>query len=410
MRLYLAGQQHFGNRGCEALVRSTVSMLHAQFGSVEVLCPSVSPDLDAKQWPQAKDLGVRFVRSAPYPGKLRWWYRAVRGMPPLKSAWIPRSYPLPADIQSDVKQCDAVIQIGGDNISLDYTPAGLIGNTAFSEMFMSRGIPNVLWAASVGPFSKEPAIENYMSGFLNRLKLVTIRETITADYLRDIGVVDNVRMVADPAFLLEPEPFDIDGIFPREQGNGVLGLNLSPLVTQFGPARKNSEGVYSEIIDFVRTVIDRYGFSVLFIPHVDPLDGSLQKSDTGFMAPLVQRLADDRISLAPRTLNAAQLKYLISQCRFFMGARTHSTIAGFSTGVPTASISYSIKARGLNKDIFDHERFVIPARDLTSAKLQATIDALVEEETGIRAHLASRIPEIRKRSFLSALHLAESLV
>jgi polysaccharide pyruvyl transferase WcaK-like protein len=386
-------------------------MLNDQFGKVEVLCPSISPDLDAKQWPQANDLGVRFVRSAPYSGKLRWWYRAVRGLPLLKSVWIPRSYPLPADIQSDVRKCDAVLQIGGDNISLDYTPAGLIGNTAFSEMFMSQGIPNILWAASVGPFSKEPAIEHYMSGFLNRLKLVTIREAITADYLRGIGVVDNVRMVADPAFLMTPEAFDVEEILPKERGNGVLGLNLSPLVTKFGAAHTSSEDVYSEIVDFVRAVSDRYGFSVLFIPHVDPLDGSLQKSDTAFMTPLFQRLADmgDRVNLAPRTLNAAQLKYLISQCRFFMGARTHSTIAGFSTGVPTASISYSIKARGLNKDVFGHERFVIPANNLTSMTLQATIQTLVEEEASIRAHLLNRIPEIRKRSVLSAAHLAESL-
>lgn len=409
MKFYLAGQQHFGNRGCEALVRSTVLMLNARFGEVEVLCPSISPDLDAKQWPQAGDLGVRFVRSAPASGKVRWWYRAVRGFPTLTSAWIPKSYSLPAAVRADVQQCDAVIQIGGDNISLDYTPAGLIGNTAFSEMFMSQGIPNVLWAASVGPFAKEPAIESYMSGFLNRLTLITIREAITEDYLRSIGVSDNVRMVADPAFLLEPEAFDAQNALPKEQENGILGLNISPLVTKFGASRL--EQAYSEISGFVRTVVERYGLSVLFLPHVDPLDGSLQKSDTAFMSPLLQGFADigGRVKLAPRTLNAAQLKYLISQCRFFIGARTHSTIAGFSTGVPTASIAYSIKARGLNREVYGHERFVIPANNLTACSLQRVFETLVEEEASIRATLLARVPELRKRALLSASHLEASL-
>jgi len=115
------------------------------------------------------------------------------------------------------------------------------------------------------------------------------------------------------------------------------------------------------------------------------------------------------ISLAPRTLNAAQLKYLISQCRFFMGARTHSTIAGFSTGVPTASIAYSIKARGLNRDIFGHERYVIPTKALAASSLTSCLETLIAEEDAIRAHLAATVPDIRKRSALSAAYLAERL-
>ena len=35
-RLYLSGQNNFGNRGCEALVRSTLELLKAEFGDVEV--------------------------------------------------------------------------------------------------------------------------------------------------------------------------------------------------------------------------------------------------------------------------------------------------------------------------------------------------------------------------------------
>ena len=60
---YLSGQRTFGNRGCEAIVRSTVALLRAQFGDVRILVPSVDVERDRAQWPDAAEQGVRFVRA-----------------------------------------------------------------------------------------------------------------------------------------------------------------------------------------------------------------------------------------------------------------------------------------------------------------------------------------------------------
>ena len=46
------------------------------------------------------------------------------------------------------------------------------------------------------------------------------------------------------------------------------------------------------------------------------------------------------------------MKYIISECRFFIGARTHSTIAAYSTAVPTLVLSYSEKSLGIAEDLF----------------------------------------------------------
>ena len=50
--------------------------------------------------------------------------------------------------------------------------------------------------------------------------------------------------------------------------------------------------------------------------------------------------------------NCMQLKYDISKCRFFVGARTHATIAAYSTCVPTLVVGYSVKSRGIARDLF----------------------------------------------------------
>src|SRR4051812_585579 len=62
-RFYLTGQRTFGNRGCEAIVRSTVGLLKARFGQVEVMVPSADIRLDSAQWPEAADSGVKFVEA-----------------------------------------------------------------------------------------------------------------------------------------------------------------------------------------------------------------------------------------------------------------------------------------------------------------------------------------------------------
>lgn len=80
-KFYLSGQNNFGNRGCEALVRSTLQLLKTEFGDVEILVPSYRPDLDSKQWPEAEKNGCKFVRAMPFPAAIKWWGRTRKLFP-----------------------------------------------------------------------------------------------------------------------------------------------------------------------------------------------------------------------------------------------------------------------------------------------------------------------------------------
>ena len=66
-------------------------------------------------------------------------------------------------------------------------------------------------------------------------------------------------------------------------------------------------------------------------------------------------IPQEKIFVIPPIYNAPETKWIISKMKFFAGARTHSTIAALSSYVPTLSFAYSIKAKGINKDIFGHE-------------------------------------------------------
>ena len=101
-----------------------------------------------------------------------------------------------------------------------------------------------------------------------------------------------------------------------------------------------------------------------------------------------------------------QLKGYILRCRFFIGARTHATIAAYSTGVPTLVLGYSVKSRGIAKDIFGTDKgYVLPIEKLYSAEdLLESYHHLKENEAGIKNHLNSFMPSyIEKAKQISDL-------
>ena len=85
-----------------------------------------------------------------------------------------------------------------------------------------------------------------------------------------------------------------------------------------------------------------------------------------------------------------ELKGYIKRCRFFVGARTHSTIAAYSTGVPTLVTGYSVKARGIARDLFGSEQsFVLPVQELDRPEeLSQAFFWITEHEKQIREQLA----------------------
>jgi len=409
-RFYLAGQNNFGNRGCEALVRSTLEMLKAEFGEVEVLVPSYRPDLDTKQWPGAEKSGCRFVRAMPYPFELKLWGRARQVLPLIKHIYFPRCT-LPKDIERDIASCDALLVIGGDNIALDYGIESLLWHIRFAQNAQRMGKKIMVWGASIGPFTTEPAIERFVADFLRSADFITVRETISQKYLAEIGVRKNVSLVADSAFIMTPQPVDTVSFWPKGAEQGVLGFNISPLVQKFRPAGEPHHVLQQEVAGFLRDILENSSISVLLLPHVDSLDGASENSDSHYMREVLAMTGNfgERIILAPNTLNAAQLKFVLSQCTYFIGARTHATIGALSCLVPTVSIAYSIKAKGLNRDLFGNEDLVLETSLVNQVTLKKYYQILIENREKISALLRQRIPEWRDRALLSPAHLSRML-
>jgi polysaccharide pyruvyl transferase WcaK-like protein len=295
-------------------------------------------------------------------------------------------------------ECKAILSLGGDNYSLDYGIPKVF--TDLDDLVLKYKKPIIIWGASVGPFSQLPDYEKYMIEHLKKVTAIFVRESASFEYLQEKGLT-NIYRVADPAFLMKPSvPLKKDNIttdFLKE----AVGINFSPLMAKYitdGNQRKWTE-LAADIVERLSVCIKR---PIILIPHVT----SPHSNDYEFLKNVITLLKQSRnILLLSNDYDAAELKWIISQLRLFAGARTHATIAAFSSGVPTLSFSYSIKAVGLNKDIFGDVKYCLQPNELTVDNVLDKIQYMLVKNDDIRNELQEKLPNIQQMSLASAEYL-----
>ena len=101
--------------------------------------------------------------------------------------------------------------------------------------------------------------------------------------------------------------------------------------------------------------------------------------------------------------NCEELKGYIARCSFFIGARTHATIAAYSSCVPTLVVGYSIKAKGIAQDIFGKvDNYLIPVQDITSShQLTNSFSWMLNHQEEIRTNLSKTMLKYCNNSFFS---------
>jgi colanic acid/amylovoran biosynthesis protein len=412
VKLLILGHHSLANRGCEALLRSTVAMVRKQYPDAEFRVPSVAADIDRTQWPQASELGVTFIEARHSTVGLRAWARACRMMPSLL-AWPWPSVAPPFSWREHLRGCDAALAIGGDNFTLDYGLESLAFHVGLVHGVRQYGCPTVLWGASLGPFEVQTPLGRAMALHLGTLKAITLRESLSLEGWQTMGAgltpdqqpKVSARLVADPAFTLQAEPVDLAPHWP-EGTAPLLGLNLSPLTV---PGSRDAW--LDEVAGLLRHWCESNRVRVLLVPHVSARNvrgTSVHRlpatSDDDVLLDQLQfRLRGVKgVSRVP-SWNAPALKFAIASCDLFIGARTHSVIAALSSRIPSVALAYSLKARGIHRDLLGHEAGVLPLAHLSAQALDGELTALMSRAPSERQTLNERIPLWQRRA-MESLH------
>ena len=209
----------------------------------------------------------------------------------------------------------------------------------------------------------------------------------------------NTYLFCDPAFQLEVKETELPTGF--EKGN-TIGINASPLAAKYGNSQLFIEN-YSQLVKYI---VEQTDYQVALIPHVVQ-DGN---DDRATLNEIYKSVNNPNRVVLVDDMDCMRLKYFISQCNMFIGARTHATIAAYSTCVPTLVTGYSVKAKGIACELFGtDENYVVPVQSFTDQYgLRNAFIWLNDHSVQIRRSLEENILDYKK-SILKSKELIEQL-
>jgi len=306
---------------------------------------------------------------------------------------------------------DLVVVSGGD-ILADYGEASVKHYFFPIAVASAMGKPVFVFAQSISRY-QDAALRDFCKPLLDKVSLITVRERLSYDYLRELGVKAPLYLTADPAFTLQPcAPARLAEIAASEgvatDRRPLIGFSVSQTVTRWG------EGSHERFVRDIAQAIDRLaelypqaGF--IFVPHVTYRNNKSNDDREVGREIFQQVTAKERVHLIEGDYTCQEAKGLIGLCDVFVGARTHATIAAASQLVPTLALAYSTKAYGIMADVLDRERSVLDVKELTADKVVAMVETLLNHKEQIVAEMRERMVGIRAASLKNA-ELARELV
>lgn len=364
-KILLYGVGSFQNRGVEAIIKSTIDQIGKDY---IIESATLYNSYNSKKY---NDKIKKYLPHISSNSKISDTYTDDRK----KLRKIEKC------LLDEIKNQDICISVGGDNYCYNVSDWLYV----IDEEVKKQHKKLILWGASLYEEINDIKLLNDMNIF----DLIYIRESISYDALKNY--VDNRKLFLCPdvAFSLKPKKIKLDKWYDNRK---IIGLNLS----SFTINAENQES-YQSIISLIKYILTKTEYSINLIPHV------IQKEtdDTIILKKIKDEFEEEeRIHLVIGDYDCEEYKYIISKCDIMIASRTHASIASYSLQIPTLVIGYSVKSKGIAKDIFGtYEKYVISYKDLTERNIINNFKWLLDNKEDIKKHMQKVIPTmVRKAS------------
>lgn len=375
------------NRGSEALVRGTIEIVKKHISDSEIVLCSSEESFGAHLNVKHVD---KYVRRQSYYSGISFNRLASNIFRKIFHNQDIANRIKYRDLLKECKDADLVIVSGGDNYDKSYGMYKLMNsvNKAIRDVCKAK---MVMYDCSLA----ESEITDDVKKDFALFDAVTAREMDTFKAFKKHLPDMPVYYFPDPAFVMESSEIDLPKCFSEKN---VVGINLSTMAVeaQYG-SDKNT--VLKAYIQMVNWILENTENNVLLIPHV------MRGLDLKVLRELYSHFTGNgRVYLLDNEkLNATELKYIISKCKIYVGARTHSTIAAYSTCVPTLVIGYSVKSIGIARDLFGtYEGYVVPVNTISDKNIDILKDAfrnLYNKSDAIKADLCSMMTGYQNKAW-----------
>jgi colanic acid/amylovoran biosynthesis protein len=223
---------------------------------------------------------------------------------------------------------------------------------------------------SFGPFAHSGQAKFVARG-LNRYQMLFVREQISLDLLRKLGVDKNLIVPAvDSGFGYLKLPAELPELAPPKKPR--IGITVRLWLNNAG------QGQYeSAIADFIIYAYQRLDASIVLIPEVatdyadddDRLVGARIVKMTSAKEVSVEQMSKEQV--------LGSLENTYRNLDYIVGTRFHSVIFGLTSFVPALAIQYEHKTLGIMRQL-GLEKWVIPIEQVTGQYLISLFDELIK--------------------------------
>ncbi|MGE5636861.1 MAG: polysaccharide pyruvyl transferase family protein [Nocardioidaceae bacterium] len=300
---------------------------------------------------------------------------------------------LRADIGAEVERLDLLL-LGGGGILYDREASSYL---QVARIAQHRGVPTATYAIGAGPLERVEE-RQAVATVLDRMQRITVREVAAKRLLEEIGVEQDVVVTADPALLLEPEPFGED-LLAREGVRKDRTLVAMSVREPGGAAAEIEDARYHALLanaaDFI---VARFEADVVFVP--------MERGDIREAHRVMAEMGlPERATVLKGAYSPGEVLGLMDHVDLAVGMRLHFLIFAAKAGVPALALPYAAKV------VSFLERLGLPTPQMLHREhvgaLLAAIDRLWDRRAEQRALLRERLPAVRELAGTTAGMLAE---
>ena len=326
IRIGLVGLKPFsGNKGCEALTFSFISLLYKLYGNqknIEIVFILDFPIKAAMKFHLAREKNKKNLKKLCNYKYKYVYYRVLFN----KIFWFNRIGKL--DCVFDFTQGDSFTDLYGFDRFNRWT--------LVKEFLINKKYKFVIGSQTIGPFENNNCLERAENVIRSSYE-VFVRDEKSLLYTEQQF---NRRpiLTTDLAFLLDYKKN------PKNNKKMKIGFNVSGLLW-------NEKSFLCNDFDyqnFCRNLIKEFlslDADVYLIGHV--LEKNLSIKDNDLSPIMILKNEFPKVIISPFFQSCIDAKSFISTMDFFVGSRMHATIAALSSGVAVVPLSYSRKFEGL---------------------------------------------------------------
>lgn len=292
-----------------------------------------------------------------------------------------------------LNECDVVLHApGGPSIGDIYYNQEVIKLRRL-QLIIDSGKKLMFYAPSMGPFERQERNPERINILKNADRIV-LRENMSREFLRTIGLADKAIVTMDSAFQYDfPEKeyeeqyrnyTELCNFVSNSQGK-VIGMTVTDLLWNSKYTDTGIDKVIRQAFEELILDLTNEGWSIVFIPQ---LFG--KSNDHIYM----QSFANEKCFVMDDEHDCFFQQYVIKKMYAVIGMRYHSNIFSAKMGTPFLSVTYEQKMKGFMKkaDLLD---YCIDINDLSGNLLKEKFNFLIENYDSYSQYLAEKKSEFK---------------